>query len=256
MWARVSQNGAPLFLLAMTMVPGAFAADEISSLQAAFLREEYGTVSARAKEMVDQANPSDRDDLLYLWGVSALKIRDLESARTSMERLLSEYPNSPLAIQAQMALGDVWVASDQHEKGLASYQTLQQDPRAKPLAIPLTFRIGQTQRRLGLWEEAKKSFQEILSQAPNSFEAAQADQLLKSEDFYFSVQVGAFGTEANAQRLKAELLRRGYQVAITDTALEGRRLHRVRVGRYARRQEAQEEAQRLKSEGFPGKVVP
>lgn len=183
MQARVSLNGASLlFLSILASVPAAWAEEELAALQADFLRGEFERVLQNSGQLLEGNTSVSRDELLYLRGVAALKLGEMEVSRDCLGRLVKEHPESR------------WIG------------------RAKAL--------------------------------------------LEREDFSFSVQVGAFGTKANAKRLKAELERRGYQAAITETALDGRRLHRVRVGRYAHRQEAQEEAQRLKSEGFPARVVP
>ena len=70
------------------------------------------------------------------------------------------------------------------------------------------------------------------------------------------MQVGAFASSANAARLRNELERRGFSADVSEMMMHGRVLYRVRVGRYSSRSEAEAEAARLKTQGFPSKVVP
>ena len=250
----LAMMGVGMVLLAMTR--STFAADDLADVQAAFLRREYGLVASKTQELLNRSASLPKDDLLYLQGISCLKLRDLETARAALNRLLVDYPRSRWFAQASLAAGDVELAAGDSEKALGIYQNLLSDERAKPLGPQVIFRLGQVQRGLGLWDRAKDSLQSVVTQAPKSPEAAQAKELLEKEDFYFSVQVGAFSSKANAQRLKAELDRRGLNAEVSEALMQGRQFYRVRIGRFGSRQEAQQQEQRLRADGFPAKVVP
>jgi cell division septation protein DedD len=71
----------------------------------------------------------------------------------------------------------------------------------------------------------------------------------------FSVQVGAFGSEATARKLVNELQAAGFRPYISPLARPGKTLHRVRVGPVADRAEADKLAARLKARGLPVSVV-
>jgi DedD protein len=62
----------------------------------------------------------------------------------------------------------------------------------------------------------------------------------------FSIQVGAFGTEATAQQLAGELGKRGYKTYVTSEGAGAR--FKVRVGPIASRSEAEQISERLKTE--------
>ncbi len=253
----LAMTSAGISLLFAVTSPMALAADDLTQLQAAFLRKEYGQVAAKTQDLLSHSGGSvPKDDLLYLQGVSCLKLRDLEMTRSALNRLLADYPNSRWVAQASLALGDAYLAAGEPQKALEIYQKLLSDQRAEPLKPQVNFRLGQAQRELGLWDKAKESLQSVAAQAPKSSEAAQAKDLLEKEDFYFSVQVGAFSSKGNAQRLKAEMERRGISAEVSEALMQGRRFYRVRVGRFGSRQEAQQQEQRLRADGFPAKVVP
>ncbi|GEM_PF-82506 len=60
------------------------------------------------------------------------------------------------------------------------------------------------------------------------------------------VQVGAFSKYANAKKLKLRLSQSGYQVVLGEVVSNGRRLHTVRVVRYASRSDAIQAGKELK----------
>ncbi|HET9400669.1 MAG TPA: septal ring lytic transglycosylase RlpA family protein [Candidatus Acidoferrales bacterium] len=73
---------------------------------------------------------------------------------------------------------------------------------------------------------------------------------------YFTVQVGAFGERANAERLKAQLDGRYRPVLIQDFDGENGRVYRVRVGNLSTEDAARDLALKLRqNEGIRGVVV-
>jgi DedD protein len=71
----------------------------------------------------------------------------------------------------------------------------------------------------------------------------------------WSVQVGAFGSTASAQKLAGELDGAGFAAYVATTTQGGKTLHRVRVGPVAERSEADRLAARLKTRKLPVAVV-
>ena len=71
----------------------------------------------------------------------------------------------------------------------------------------------------------------------------------------FSVQVGAFGSEATAHKLVADLKADGMPAYIAPLSKSGKTLHRVRAGPVADRAAADKLAARLKARGLPVSVV-
>jgi DedD protein len=71
----------------------------------------------------------------------------------------------------------------------------------------------------------------------------------------YSVQVGAFGTDASARKLVNDLKSDGYSAYIAPLSKGGKTLHRVRVGPAADKAAADNLAVKLKSRGLPVAVV-
>ena len=70
------------------------------------------------------------------------------------------------------------------------------------------------------------------------------------------VQLGVFASRANADRLAEELKGKGFKVAVSETAGNGRKLYRVRSAPVGDRNAAQDLAVRLRAAGATGSVVP
>ncbi len=244
-----------LALFAAAAGPCAFAADELTDLQAAFLRGEYEHVVGEARTLRSKL-PSRQDELLYLEGVSALKLRYLDRARAQLTTLISSCPQSPWFAQAWAALGESWVVSGDNERALEILEGLLKDARSAEMKAQVRLSIARVQRRMGNWSQSKSALESVVKQVPDSPQADEAKALLRGSDFHFSVQVGAFTSLGNARRLKAELARRGYRAQVTQAATQGRTFHRVRVGRFENRAQARDMEGRLKREGFPTRIVP
>ena len=169
-------------LLAAVMLTASIGvAEELTDLQASFLRGDYDGVVQEVRRM--DARVGDLSDgALYLWGVCALKLDYLEEGRLALQRLMSQYPDSR-------------------------------------------------------WR-------------------AQAQEMLQQGAFTYCVQVGAFSSDQNAQRLAAELKKRGYASEINEGTMQGKLFYRVRVGRFGSHAEAEKEQKKLRQEGFPGKIFP
>lgn len=234
---------------------GPSGAEDLSVIQGAFLRGEYEAVVRETGRRLS-AGESGGAEILYLRGVSALKLRDWEMARAALNRLVDEQPASPWAPHAWLALSDTWMWAGQPARALEVLERVLREGRVGQLTPQALFRLGKVQRELGLWDAARASFEQVVRAAPDSAEAGQAKGILAREDFFFCVQVGSFVTRANAERLTRELRRRGYTAEVSEAVMSGKMFHRVRIGRYAKRSEAEEESRRLEADGFPARIFP
>ncbi len=83
---------------------------------------------------------------------------------------------------------------------------------------------------------------------------ARTDRISYSHASY-TIQVGAFKSKKNAHRLKEELRTRAEDVRVETYGLDGEAYHRVRVGRFSKREDAEKLAGRLRRIGYWGRVV-
>jgi len=72
----------------------------------------------------------------------------------------------------------------------------------------------------------------------------------------WAVQLGSFSTQQNAERLAADLRRKGFAAFLSQLATDSGQLHRVRIGPQKDRESAVAMAERLGEAGHKGQVVP
>ncbi|MCH7509935.1 MAG: SPOR domain-containing protein [Proteobacteria bacterium] len=81
-------------------------------------------------------------------------------------------------------------------------------------------------------------------------------QPARSQAGGWAVQAGSFSRLENARRLSATLQSMGYDSFISETVIDGRKLHRVRIGPLANRKAADRIANELQQQGQQAKSVP
>lgn len=81
-------------------------------------------------------------------------------------------------------------------------------------------------------------------------------QPARSQAGGWAVQAGSFSSLENARRLSATLQSMGYDSFISETVIDGRKLHRVRIGPLANRKAADRIANELQQQGQQAKSVP
>jgi len=238
------------------MAPAVFGEESIAVLQTAYLRGEYAEVVSRADGMWREAPAGQRDQLLYLKGMSALKLGDQGTAVQTLERLVRDFRNSPYRPHGWLGMGRAQEISQEWLEAQKTFEAILRDSNAAAIWPQAALELGKVRRQLGLWEEAKGALEQVIAQAPKTPQAAQAREILKDGDFHFVIQVGAFGQRGNAERLAREMQRRGFEATISAASVEGRTFHRVQVGSYSNRLEADTEAERIRKAGFPARIVP
>jgi len=72
----------------------------------------------------------------------------------------------------------------------------------------------------------------------------------------WAVQMGSFSSQANAEKLAAELRKQGFAAFISQLSTGSGELHRVRIGPQKDRESAEAMAERLRKAGHKGQVVP
>jgi cell division septation protein DedD len=80
-------------------------------------------------------------------------------------------------------------------------------------------------------------------QKPEELPAAAVKNVFVDQNY--TIQVGAFGDFANAQKYSEKFAKLGYQTEIMVESINRKKLHTVRVGSFVSREEAQKEKDKL-----------
>jgi tetratricopeptide (TPR) repeat protein len=184
-----------------------------------------------------------------------------------------------------LALADIDAQEGRVAEAIAKYEGLARSQRG-PIAV---FKLAECLERTGEREKALARYRSLIDEFPRSLEAGRANEKIQlisaaiagtrdekqtgggesgvssaeesaapaDGEGRFTIQFGSFGTKANALAVsdKLEGMFRGVRVERFD--LEGRVMHRVRVGIYENRESAARDVARAKERfGLTGAIVP
>jgi cell division septation protein DedD len=173
-----------------------------------------------------------------LLGQTLQSLSRFEEAKGYYQRIIDGYPQSIEAEQAKKYSDSLPLNQPKPEKA------------DKTIFKPLETKPTHTEVAA---EESTKS---------KSVERAKPDDVSKSEKSsdekvpYFSIQVGAFSSKRNAEKLADRLRGKGYSVYIIVSSSDKKTLHKVRVGKFKNRNSAWKTERKLKrKEKLPTDVI-
>jgi tetratricopeptide (TPR) repeat protein len=176
--------------------------------------------------------------------------REFESARENFKAGLEEKPEGWVKAYLLCALGESLTGlghfAEAGESFAAALEESAQDIRLDHVLL----RLATCAQREKKWSEAEKHLNRLLSELPLSPLADQAREKLQySKSRFFTVQVGAFKTQAAAMRRTDELKTQGLHPFISEIERKGGRLHCVCIGRFDSWEKANIEMQKIRGQG-------
>lgn len=231
-------------------------ASNIDRLKVNFLKGDYEACINEGEKMLTEAyNSHEADELYYLLGVSYLKTGNPMRASDILEIILKEFKTSKFRFDASLGLGDAYFLEGDYGKAESQYcELLKNNPYLK-LAALLDFKLAQVMLKQGKWQEARQYIDKLNRDYPLSLENRMAKNL-STDKTYFTVQVGSFSSQRNAQSLHNKLTENNFPAYTEEFFSEGKTVYRVRAGKLKTRPEAEELAKELTARGFPVRILP
>ena len=270
--ARSSRSVLPwlaLVGLALAAPPGAAGQESgTTGLDIAEAAADRGDVAgarealaAYLAEAAPEPDPGSRTRLDYLVGRLA---PDPDSAEVAYLRAAID-GEGPYASRARLRLAQLQLARGQHARAIDHLARLRADDpgggvasvswvwtaRAAELAGDATVACDAWTRALTALGPAHPVHDEARQGRSRCEEQAREP----GEVDTFTVQLGAFGTEEAALRLRDGAAGIGVAVRV-DNPSGGVRVYRVRAGRFGSREDAERLAERFRAHGFEAIVVP
>jgi|TARA_B100000749_G_C18446644_1_gene474523 tetratricopeptide (TPR) repeat protein len=188
-------------------------------------------------------------DVLYL---KALLTKEGLSAVEQYQSILEHFPESRFAPDAAMKIGEYFYARGLYTQAAALLRTLPvkypryiQIQRATDLMVNSFLAIGETDsaRYYALVLKSMYPGVDVEQYGLSEFKqpASQVFDLKKKvpELRPYVIQIGAFGNQANANRLKLQVSQIGYEVIINPLESNGKKFHAVRIVRFKSKREAE-----------------
>ncbi|MBU1124562.1 MAG: SPOR domain-containing protein [Candidatus Omnitrophica bacterium] len=226
-----------------------------------FLAGEY-TQAIREGERLLAEDPSSAssDDLYYLLGLSYLKDRDYLRASDIFEIILNEFKGSRLRDVATLGLADTYFLQGNMFSAKKYYQELLLGAAKENCGAQAYYRLSQIAFKEGNTLQAQEYLALLKNEFPLNLESKGEEEIcVLSESgvtLCYSVQVGSFSNEKNAQNLLRKLKKDNYLAYIEVTTKGGRPFHQVRIGKFQTRPEAVTFERKLAQEGYPTRIYP
>lgn len=198
--------------------------------------------------------PND-PDVLYL---KALLTQDGMSALEQFGNLLDKYPKAKYAPDAAIKIGEYFFARGLYSQA-SSYlsKVLTEYPNYPDVQRVIDLMVNSFQA-IGEEDSAKYYIYLYKSMYPgldisdyglrenNNYNSRNQRTRLSSNQKHFLVQIGAFSSESNAQRLKLQVSQIGYNVIVRAIETNGRKFHAVRVVGFSSNKEAEKVGMSIK----------
>lgn len=227
---------------------------DLKQAEVSFLEGDYDAAVRICDDVIRKGSIADISEAYYLKGRTLLKQNRINQARGVFENILADFSGSHFCDEAQMGLGDTFFAENDFDRAIAEYRKVQEKYPQSRLAALVLYKLGRSCVKSGRMQEGRFYFQKLQQDFPLSFEAKLIDELDDSQ-FAYSVQVGCFSKYDNAERLTAELKKKGFTAYISEK--DGYPVfYRVRVGNFRTKAEANSCKASLQKKGYKTKLCP
>ncbi|MFQ5529995.1 MAG: SPOR domain-containing protein [Gemmatimonadota bacterium] len=257
-------------LLAVALVlgearAGAAQTSDLDAIEAAADRGEAATARADLEAwLVSNQATAARGELTRARFLRGRLMRDADSAEVEYLRAAID-GDGPFAARARLRLGQLQLAKGDPRRAAEHLEQLRADDPAGaivPTSWVWTARVaesmGDAATACRAWAEARASLgpaDPARAEAEQSRSRCEEAARQPGEVLTYTVQLGAFGTEEAAVRLRDGAADIGVAVRV-EAPSGGVRVYRVRSGRFGSREAADMLAGRFRAAGFDTIVVP
>ncbi len=224
-----------------------------------FLKGDYKQAIKEGERTLAQAGKDSRglNELYYILGVSYMKDGNLLRASDIFEIILHESRSPEFKEEAEIGLADTYFLRGDYETAEKHYREMEERRAYTRFADGIYYRLKRCAEKKGDNAAAAGYAGRISGNFPPPAEDNGLD-VLRNPGFYYTVQAGSFSRQANAEGLKDELLKKGYDAYVEKYQRPGSGsvLFRVKSGKFNDRGQAEESAKKLSKEGYPIRICP
>lgn len=126
---------------------------------------------AQARIRLIEENPYDNFEPLSYY-IKAERYYELKKYPESIEKfteLINKYPNTPLAIEAQYNIADIYMyKTNELERAISEYQIIVNGHRQGPFADRAQYKVGECYKKIQKFPEAIEAYEKFIAQYPSS----------------------------------------------------------------------------------------
>jgi TolA-binding protein len=215
---------------------------------------DYKNAANSYRDLIESMPDSERVPSAYLLFAKCLQnLGEVEKAKSICQKLIEDYPQSMEAALARECVN----SSKPFEIGLVDVK-----PEKPEIPQPSQVDLKSDEKEQKTLEDVADKTIDAKSDSTESKNENEpvADEPkptpVKKRSYYYTIQVGAFSNQENADRLAEQLREKGYSVIVVHPVSNKSKLHKVRVGHFSTRRSALEAAKALgENENLPTDVV-
>jgi tetratricopeptide (TPR) repeat protein len=218
------------------------------------LENDYYAALDECHRLENVLSGSDKTELLYVEGECYALLEDYEHARDVFKQGLKN-ATGELATKIYIGIADGYFMQQEYDKAINIYKQLL-DKKEPDYEAALLFKLGKAYQKDSKWTQSKYYFDQLQTKYPQSFEQEIIEKSSVGDNF-FTIQVGCFSSQENAEKLSNDLKLKGYDVYVTPFQSNGSNLYRVRVGEFVSLIAAEHKELELKNvEHLPTHIFP
>ncbi|MEO0142879.1 MAG: SPOR domain-containing protein [candidate division WOR-3 bacterium] len=202
----------------------------------------------------DESNPRIAEVYYYLARLSV----NPDSSIMFYRKIINNYPQSRYADDAYLEIAKSSIARSDHKSSIIILNELLKNYPDTELKEEILFWLGIAHIESGNEAEGIKLLNELKENYPKSIWAVRASSIALDtihQSVYYTIQVGSYRTEDNAQKCVEELKKKGFEARIVEAFIKGETFYRVWVGKFETAEQAKSVLQKLDSIGYKGNVV-
>ncbi|MBU1086076.1 MAG: SPOR domain-containing protein [Candidatus Omnitrophica bacterium] len=227
------------------------ALDEVIKLM---LKNDYYAALDECNRLERTYLGDEHAELLYAKAECYYLLENYEQARDIFKQGL-KYAKGTLLTKLYIGIADTYFMQHGYDKAISIYKQLL-DKKETDYEAALLFKLGKAYQKNSKWTQSKYYFDLLEKKYPQSFEREIVDKSSVGGNF-FTIQVGCFFNQANADKLSNDLRGKGYAVYVTPFLSHDTKLYRVRVGEFVSLIAAEHTEQELKDiEHLPTHIFP
>lgn len=240
--------------LAFSLIPLFLSGQDIDEAIRLFHAFQFKRSHEIFKKVVeDEHNPRIAEAYYYLGRLSV----DPDSALIYYNKVMTNYAHSRYADMSYVEMSKINIARENYKNAIKVLNALLRNYPDTDLKDEALFWLGVSYIASGQREQGESTLEQLRMSYPKSVWSERVDNILpkSSGQEYYTVQVGSYRVEVNAQKYAEEIRHLGFDTRIIKALVKGITYYRVWVGRFPSLEAARTFSAKLDSLGIQGNVV-
>ena len=244
-------------LVAVTIITVPLVAQDIDEAIRLFNSYHFERSRAIFNEVIkDENNPRAAEAYYYLGRLSLAP----DSSLSFYRKVITKYPQSRYADVAHLEIAKIHFGRKDFSNAIITLNQLLRTFPDTGVKDEVLFWLGVSYISSGNKAEGTRILEELRKSYPKSVWSERTLRVIPGSEpatgqTYFTIQVGSYRDEANAEKYAAEIRSQGFDVQVVEAFVKGNTYYRVWVGKFNSREDADTFSLKLSAHGIKGNVV-